>query len=60
MLEDHVDHQSDGFSCPVNAVVSSPVDLVLEDPVKIHHIKPEGSRGVSDLNISNNEEIMVS
>ena len=48
VLEDHVDHQPDGFSRPVSAVVSSVMNQALEDMVQIPNpIKPEGSRSVS-------------
>ena len=47
VLEDRVDHQPDGFSRPVNAVVSPLMKLTLGDKMQIHHIKTEGSRVVS-------------
>ena len=46
MLEDHVDHQPDGFSCPVSPVASSQMNQTLENKMQIHHIKPKGRSGV--------------
>ena len=46
MVKDHVDHQSNGSSSPVNPVVSSQMNQALEDIMQIHHIKPKGSRSV--------------